>query len=253
MSYDTKVSAIIGAYETGSSDYTSTVHAMVDFYVTKSTPDESMAPLLSLLGCRTVRYQPDSIKKRFDAPAQPAEVYEATISETLRVMLRLHTENNAGRHPHNAFALLDGLARKDRWRECLDTLTAANDLAALLVSAVLSLGNITPDRSNPMYALTAPCGLSLYTILNEWLKPVPAFSERTLMIEVAKAMFGETWYDLAFSDEKWLHWGESNEYSEINRFIIASIHGSPPPFRPNLLSAGAQEQEKVDLPGLELT
>jgi hypothetical protein len=251
MKYNKKVAAITKAYTAGSSTYASTVQALLDAYVTKRTPEDSMAPLLSLLGCRNVSYLPNGIDKRFEEPAQPDAIHEELISGTLLKLLRLHMENGDGRDPHNAFAILDGLARNNRWRACLETLSVANDLAALLVDASLSLGGFTPDANSPIYALVEPCIPALYAMLNEWLEPVPAFSKTTLMTEVARAFFGNIWYDLTFGDKSWFDWPEDNAYNPINRAIVASVHKNPPPFRPNLLSASAEE--RADLPGLEST
>jgi hypothetical protein len=251
MSYDNQVSALTAAYAVGASDYESTVHALVDAYTTRRISDDSMSPILSLLGCRNVRCLPFSTQKQLEAPAQPDEIHEAFVSQTLQTLLHLHMQNNAGADQNNAFAILDGLARNNRWRACLDEIHVANDLAVLLVEASLTLGSVTPNERSTLYQLVRACTTVLYGLLNEWLEPAKPFVPGALMTEVARAIFGDIWYDLTFGDEPWMGWPANNDYNTMNLFIVASIHRNPPPFRPSLLNASAEKW--VDLPGLEST
>jgi hypothetical protein len=262
MKYRNKVSRITNAYATGSNDYVSTVQALLDAYVTRGTAEDSMAPLLSVLGCRNVRYMPGSTINKFEAPRQPDAVHEEIVTKTLLVLLRLHMTNNAGSSRNNAFAILDGLAKNKRWHTCLESVTAANDLATLLIDASFSLNCFTPSGDRSTLALVAACLPSLYAILNEWLVPVAAFYEKTSMSEVARTVFGDAWYELTFGGEAWFEltfggeaWFESprnNHSTEINNAILTSIHTNPPPFRAGLLRAGAGEQEWVELPKMDM-
>jgi hypothetical protein len=249
MNYHDKIYEITPAQESGSSDYASTVRVLVDNYVSGNIGEESFAPLLSLLGCRTVRYESDGVEQRFDEPEQPDSEHEELVTKTLLTLLRKTMENNTGDDPHDAFSLLDGFARNNRWRACLETRTAANELAVLLLDASMTLGCFTDG--SPIYALVLPGFSSLYAMLNEWVKPAQPFTEKTAMAEIACTLFGNVWYDLTFGSESWFNWPMSNGFNNINRAIIVSIHQTQPPFQPGLLGAGAGEQERVELPGLE--
>lgn len=250
-----EISKITDAYEAGSIDYASTVKSLVDVYVTGGPVEKSFAPLLYILGCRTAIYDPqshypDRVGQRVDALAPTGSDHEALITETLLTLLRLHAGNSPGYDPHSACSLLGGLYRNNRWRACLGTITAANNLAVLLLDAILTWRDFT--AVHPIYLRGLPGFSPIHAMLNAWVAPVQPFSEKTAMAEVACAIFGDAWYDLTFGDESWFSSSRDNKCSAINRTITFSIWGTHPLFRPGLLSPNAVQQEGIALPQMDM-
>jgi hypothetical protein len=250
MNYDARISACIAAYNAGTKDYASTLQDMIEVYSIGASMTEPLVPLLSLLGCTTVKFVGGEAGFLVNEPLQPDAIHEGLVSSRLLDVLRLHTAfGGLWESTGNGLAILNGLSRKDRWASCLDSKVAASDLATLLLAQSPEL-SIDYGYIKPWGAFLEESADSLYTIANAWLKPDPGFTKATPLPTMACAMFGNIWYDLTFGGKAWFDRPITNDLNNQNEEIAESVRRDPPPLMPHLLNPGVDERTGMELPDL---
>jgi hypothetical protein len=95
--------------------------------------------------------------------------------------------------PFEQATLLDGLCRHGRWRDCIETISGAYELADAIFG-YLAFSWI----SRPLVIHTKHSVLSM---LNEWLKPSTPWTDLPGDFDVCRQMFSPVWCDLALPDQ----------------------------------------------------
>jgi hypothetical protein len=202
-------------------NYEERIASLVEKHITNRpiAPYLSTADLVSALGCRNIG-DPNRLQA-FDVPEQPNPEYEALVVSTLLLTLHSHLARPAY-NSHDGLAIIDGLMRNQRWRECLKDLDTAYAFAILL-----SDGSLAPDDRKPVdpdtnLNLKRTVEIDARIALQDWIPNVvhPLVQPRRLV----KAMFGEVWFDLVVVG-----------LDIATHHLPDAIKGLRPPFSPGLL------------------
>jgi hypothetical protein len=220
-------------------DYAETIEELVK----KSKKHHSRTPfeqgptekLLLALGCRCMDTgRRECLSEVYSPPAE----YEQLVRVTLKEALHRCFENNILTwESRDAIALLDGFTKNDRWRDCLEDVDSALELTRLLVAfthGVKAGGVFNSDVPLRYAVLPAACAL-----LNTWLGRHEAFVGVFGAAEVARALFGDAWCDLALDSDA----------ASVKVAKMITLHR--PPFVHGLLPDGI-ETAAEDLPSLDL-
>jgi hypothetical protein len=231
--------------------YEATVNGLFDVYL-DGDRRASMAPILSLLGCCTIATTP--LGECFEAATATAVEFEPFVVSALLRSLHLHVEPDGGRlyNFENALAILNGLAKKDRWRQCLESQDGALALAITLLrekTRILPLKGPIGDAKSRK--LADACLDSLGTILSQWLDLDPSITIEAPIQMVVRKMFGDFWFDFSFTDKRWFNEPDTNKDNLTNLTIIRAVAIRRPPFMPHLLVGQAEAPPAVDLTLIE--
>jgi hypothetical protein len=193
------------------------------------------ATLLTTLGCRVM--MEDGRRTHLVEGRQPHFSQESLVAATLIKAMHWHREWDSA-NIQFAGALLDGLARNERWRLCLDSVDDAYYLASLLIKltylATPADGPGTDDNEKQLHDLLNP---AIRTIACGWLDR-PVESAFLSMDELTRALFGDAWCHLVLQDKPML-------YMMVTKIILAYL----PVFLPGLCP---RQDEVLDgLPELE--
>jgi hypothetical protein len=190
----------------------------------------AMESLTTALGCRTLTFRRTSWS--VTNPTQPKVVDEELVVNTLLEAVQ-HHRNRFFSRSEDSHALLDGLAKKDRWRKCLASLEGAYNLTLLLVEvADLTTESGLIDGTPLLCAAMTPDTCAL---LNAWLKPAMPLVHIPSVDELLRHIFGHAWCDIILS-------GPALKTSDISKLILAQT----PPFMPGLVPDG------LETPGMAL-
>jgi hypothetical protein len=149
-------------------------------------------PLLTdVLGCHQPRYADQ--KWYFHTTAQPDMQHEGLVRDTLKKCVHWFVGKNIHRsYRESGLAILDGLAKHDRWRACLDDPDDARAFSVLLVSIVHLLINQADTQYAAIYK---SAGVPLVkTVVDGWL-PGTKFRKDGLPVPylLMLSLFGESW------------------------------------------------------------
>lgn len=158
---------------------------------------QSILPLLAKLGCRCLCSEGRTwSNEEFE---QPDVVHENLVKNTLLEALIFKFEYPVGNTWFDQFALLDGLARNERWKACLHTAENAHMFAALLLDGAQLVQKL---QKHPAHDLLAQSLIpSVCEILNTWLIPEVPFEVYPPAGVIAQNMFGDAWYCTVLNSE----------------------------------------------------
>lgn len=190
-------------------NYAETIDLLVARFLLNDKNDD-IESLVAALGCS----YSDSDSASLHVPNQPDPSNEYLVQATLLQAIRWHSTVDG--YISDGIALLEGLIRNDRWRQCLKN---TND--AVVLSALLMDFAVGEKYAGKLHALVSPgvCG-----ILNSWLLPPSPIEAPLSPTELARALFGDAWYDISI--------GHCSDELTVGRFVLSS----KPPFRPGLLA-----------------
>jgi hypothetical protein len=211
--YQTKVTDLLNAYLAGKSSF---MH------------------LAAVIGCRVNNFGGDPI----ELPLQPAWEHDAFLRSVLLDYLRCHATKKAD-WSDNGYALLDGLVRHARWRECLNTMDDAYAFAGLLLEFSFAADMTVAPRGAAFRQAVTP---DVCFALKDWLPTVTCLQTDLFPTTevLARALFGDLWCDMMLPDV-------GLEYHNC----ASKITAYRPEFRPGLLPVGAESANEI-LPGLEM-
>lgn len=163
----------------------------------------------------------------------PAQSDTPLVCKTLLLALRSHLANVTSYYgrSNDGFCILDGFAHADRWESALQCEDDAYVMAELLTF-------FAQDRSN-YDAARRQIESRLCPILNNWLSPTVPFQVYPSLEMLARAMFGNAWYDIVGGEDCRASWDVAD--------IIREQH---PPFMPGLLLEDVEPADE-SLPVLE--
>jgi hypothetical protein len=175
--------------------YEAYISEMVDFYINKRTPSDSILPLLHAVGARCVG-RGETFFEVVDAETVgPSQLEEAVICAILRKALHSHLLWGAN-NVEDGVSVLAGFLLFDRWRACLKDIDSSYWLASITAhvlsifepnSATLYIGDDVGDIFQP----------GLCAMLNDWLLPAALFTRAPSMDDFTRAVFGDAWCDFA--------------------------------------------------------
>lgn len=202
---------------------------------------EPVTDLLSALGC--CHLKPKFPFSHMVDPAQPPRSDESLVRRTLVAALRSHVEKDGVRD--DGFAILEGLSRNERWRECLSTTDDAYNLSLLLLDFISSVEIGETDSEKARFLVAVKPGAC--SIFYDWVgssglgsdTPFGAPELPTCM-QVCRALFGSAWCDLVLCPPGTKFWNDRG---------MISTH--KPPFRPGLLPDHL-DQHAAPLPDMDL-
>jgi hypothetical protein len=209
------------------SEYSDEVDALTTSFLEMATPAR-FVPLAILLGCGYVRYGSEHRNAYF--PAQPAAINE---NDACQALLRLLDQSIAcGFLPTLAFGVLGGVAKSDRWRNCLQKVDLGYALAMSLIQWVAAPNDphIPTERTNQVRA-----GMTddVMFVLNEWLAPPAPWKEAPRRDVLVEAFFGPAW--CAIMDVAAMPTAE----------VVRLIHSTRPAFVPGVLPGLGQSLSQL--------
>lgn len=188
--------------------YAETINTLIALHLVKGE-SESIEALVAALGCRHSNRTDDA----FCVPEQPSPLDEPVVQAALQHSVRWHSAE--GGHSVDGIALVDGLIKNGRWRQCLASTDDAIALTILLMDFA-----IIEDYDRYLHAALKPGACA---ILNEWLSPSNPITEPLQPAALARLFFGDAWCDISF------HAGEAE--CQIGTYVSQSR----PPFLPGIL------------------
>jgi hypothetical protein len=213
--------------------YEEKIAALVDQYITRRAGGKSISRLASALGCSNVPLVSD--KFEVDYPTQPGEQHEALVRRTLVHALHSHM---AAETPfsEDLLAIIDGLSKNDRWRDCLNTEDDAYEFAMLMLYYVRAREK--GYLSTRGMQLASSIWGSVWVILNDWLSLEDRFMTLPSTAALANAIFGAPWCDVVLSN-----------VDDSTGPLLRIIQTTRPTFTKGLLPEYAQPT-RVELPSL---
>lgn len=214
--------------------YESKLRELLATYLSGQSTETSIIPLATAIGCRTNVGGDRYIRQ----PMQPDFAHDAFLRRVLLDALRCHATRRAA-WSDNGYALLDGLVRHDRWRECLKTLDGAYAFAGLLLEFSCAADmTVAPNGAALRQAVTGDVCFAL----KGWLPAVTSLENDVFpkYDALARAMFGDVWCDMILPNVGLAY---DNCSLKINAYR--------PAFLPGLLPEGI-EHETETLPTLDM-
>lgn len=181
----------------------------------------ALTPILELLGCPYVKFDGGHTVVLWSAaPHRDNEtLVTKTLIHLLETVVPIEGHFNA---PEGTFSILAGLARKERWRQCLKSIDSAYLLAAGLVEFCLM-----EATSNAGARLREGVVLNVRHILENWINLRIPRREDPQPDVIATALFGPAWLHIAV--------GGDHPYFDIPD----AIRGQRPPFLPGVVAVQA--------------
>lgn len=211
--------------------YTARIADLVATHITSGYRGLSHVPLLTALGCCTPVRNLGCWTISTSIAPKPGN--ENLVRNVLRQVLGLAAAN-LWSYTDN-FALLNGLIRNLRWRDCLANSDDAHSLAALCLWHATDRSDTSPGAR----ALRVTVTKWLAELLNEWIRPAVPYKECPDAFEIAQALFGEAWYHLCVAP-----------MGVRSIDIAAHVFDTRPPFIPGLVTFDVDAAD-VSLPSLE--
>lgn len=190
--------------------YEESLAVLLHKYLTDVSNRDTLVVLLTTLGCRCVAGMLGDNPRKI-TPEQPDAKHEKLVSGTLRRLICLQISSVYRIESENAFALLDGLSKNNRWKQCLDDEDTALKFATLVVDYFDSIPNSFEGR-----LLRATVSPDICAMLNAWLTPsdlfvtypdpeAPSINDPKI-ISLVHALFGDVWCALFLNgrdDQAW--------------------------------------------------
>jgi hypothetical protein len=199
------------------------------------TPNERHAnPLLEALGCHTLK--PGMPEWIYTPASTPPIEDDALVSETLLTLFaQLDREHSAG--SHCIFSVLGALRTNDRWKQCL----ASEAQYRMLATALL---NFSYQRAYHVTELTNALSDDVYYILASWLQPETKWKLHPTLEDVARAMFGDAWWDFSIDSSSDRPTARMQSVNDATRWIS-------PEFLPGLVPV-VKTSQAMPLPPLDV-
>jgi hypothetical protein len=161
------------------SDYAQLVAESLRAHITERQPSRSLTPLGAVLGCRVLGAGGKLLPASTVDPA-----YEDLISQTL-VTAFLALKEPASWTNYDRFAILDGLTKNQRWRQCIDTKNRIDLLVSLLLRFSYGSGHMYRDMQE-----------GVTDLLNDWLVPAVKIAGRPTLEQVVSLLYGPAWWSV---------------------------------------------------------
>lgn len=200
--------------------YAERIDYLVDRCLVNNQGFADRIDLLASLGCRYNLHV-------CDAPLVPSPEDEPHVRRALLLALR---ELSAMSTYQERFSVLDGLAKNERWRDCLSTLDDSYSFAKLLLDYTCS------DEDTGLCRAVQP---GICTMLTAWLKPCSPFTTHPSTHDLARSLFG-AWCDFGLP--------EHDDLGGFDWYIGRAVCSEKPPFKPGLVAIECAEN--VQLPTL---
>lgn len=220
--------------------YAKTIADLTSVYL-KRRDREPVTELLGALGCCHLK-----AKFPFSNVVQSSQTSledEPLVRETLVLTLRSHVEKDGVRF--DGYAILEGLSRRERWRDCLFTLDDAYNLTLLLLDFMAAVETGEDDTEKTRFLQAVLPGA--FQILWEWThSPEWKMWDKSALeipgsLQICRAFFGSAWCDLVLCPPGTKFWND--------RGMISSHR---PPFLPGLLPEHL-DAAVVPLPDMDLS
>lgn len=192
-----------------------------------------MHTLASLIGCQLLHRHGTPVD---DTYASDIARHEPLIKATLVTLLGYTMSRpNTRDSIVDKYSILDGLAKNNRWRACLQTPQTCYDLVGLLTTVSSSFA-----RREETVNMRRSFDVSVCTILNAWLKPVIPFDIIPKADTLVRNLFGNAWCDIVL--------GGCAIDAMLTFELVAAIEAARPALREGLLPGPTQVE--VCLPAL---
>jgi hypothetical protein len=196
----------------------------------------NMSALANALGCRTLIQIGDSWRPTH--PRQPDAADEDLVVDTLTKALR-HNRNLVFSSSEDNHASLDGLAKNNRWRKCLDNKEDTYALAISLIELAVDQRNkLVYGRPTDLFDAMGP---DIANVLNTWRATDDIWTCVPSADAMMRYFFSDVWCDLYLSDQTLTPF-------EVTKIVKLEL----PPFLPGIMNIEFETVEAM-LPDLDLS
>jgi hypothetical protein len=215
--------------------YAADIASLTDQYVTNNVGNTSMTPLTAALGCTHVPYMGQVFRYRVKRPVQPPVDYDDVT--TMALVTAMHklaaTPGTSIIFYCDAYAVLSGLSKNERWRACVGRNADVHAFATLLAyfdpdcEAVFTTRS--PQAKNACARLRHTIEPEVRALLNAWVQPSIPYKKVPPLRILTLALFGTAWCSIAISS--------SDQPLDVARLI----RSTQPPLVPALMPAAPYE------------